>query len=267
MEKPGAIARAGLVPVVSRRGLFACEKASRICPLRLGRSSRIMWGVRVVPGAIACSCPVWGRGKGYSMSYVTMGRAREVRGLSMAERAILYRLADMSNDDGMCFPSVGSLAHEFECSLRHVRGVIAGLEARGIVRRVVRINPKTGLQRSNEIWVCPVADRVPDEGGTMVPGRNDSSPSEAEPGFRPGRNNGSSLGRNNGSAIIFTETSIETGEAGSAPVSVDPSSLTRFQRSEVLAGRSVLVAGSMIRPDAPEGLALALALRSAFAEN
>lgn len=58
-----------------------------------------------------------------------------------------------------------------------------------------------------------------------------------------------------------------TGGKAAAASPVDPSSLTRFQRSQVLAGQSVLVAGSVIRPDAPEGLALALALRAAFAEN
>ena len=101
----------------------------------------------------------------------------------------------------------------------------------------------------------------------MVPGRNNGSPSKAEPGFRPGRNNNSPLKQNNNSTIIFTKTSIKTKKTVSAPVSVDPSSLTRFQRSELLAGRSVMIGGRVVKADAPEGLALALALRAAFAEN
>lgn len=102
------------------------------------------------------------------MSFRIVSAAWAVKGLSPAAKLVLVRLADMANDEGVCWPSYASIARDCEIDRRSVRRIVASLEAAGIVRREARHNPR-GLQATNWLTVCPPDDRKPaEEGGTGV---------------------------------------------------------------------------------------------------
>jgi hypothetical protein len=64
--------------------------------------------------------------------------ALKVRGLSLAEKAILFVLADAHNGKtGKCFPSLSALSDAADCTVRIARKHLAGIEAKGLFTRTV----------------------------------------------------------------------------------------------------------------------------------
>lgn len=108
------------------------------------------------------------------MSFRITAAAWAVKGLSPAAKLVLIRLADMANDEGVCWPSYASIARDVEIDVRSVRRIVAALEAAGIVTRQARHDGR-GLQTSNWLTVCPPDDRRPAASVTVAETRTGES--------------------------------------------------------------------------------------------
>ena len=80
------------------------------------------------------------------MSHAATNWAIQQRGLKPTTKILLWHLCDRFNPDYGCFPSQVRLAHDCEISRSTLNEHIGQLEARGLLRRVPRIDPVTKRQ-------------------------------------------------------------------------------------------------------------------------
>lgn len=59
-------------------------------------------------------------------------------GMKLSSVAIMARLADFSNDEGVCWPSIETIARQIGAGMSTVRTAIARLEAEGWLTRRAR---------------------------------------------------------------------------------------------------------------------------------
>ena len=83
------------------------------------------------------------------MSTIIMAACWPLQGMSPSQKAVLISLADQANDDGVCWPAVGTIAARTCLSERAVRDALAWLQAAGAVFREYRHNTSTSYT------VCP----------------------------------------------------------------------------------------------------------------
>jgi hypothetical protein len=81
------------------------------------------------------------------MSHDATNWAIKRRGLKPTTKIVLWHLCDRFNPDYGCFPSQARLAHDCEISRATLNRHLDELEARGLVRRIRVIDPKTAQQR------------------------------------------------------------------------------------------------------------------------
>ena len=67
------------------------------------------------------------------MSTIIMSQCWPIEGISPAQKAVLISLADQANDDGYCWPSVGTIAKRTCLSERAVQGAIKWLHSAGLL--------------------------------------------------------------------------------------------------------------------------------------
>lgn len=80
-------------------------------------------------------------------------------GMKLSSVAIMARLADFSNDEGVCWPSIETIARQIGAGMSTVRTAIARLEAEGwLTRKARRQGINTRLEQSARI-----IQRTPDE--------------------------------------------------------------------------------------------------------
>ena len=77
------------------------------------------------------------------MSTIIMSQCWPLQGMSAAQKAVLISLADQANDEGVCWPSVGSIAKRTCLSTRSVQEAIAWLQSAHAVQRAYRANSST----------------------------------------------------------------------------------------------------------------------------
>ncbi len=77
------------------------------------------------------------------MSTIIMSQCWPLQGLSVTQKAVLISLADQANDDGVCWPAVGTIAARCCMSARAVRSAMDHLEAVGLLTRDRRFNSST----------------------------------------------------------------------------------------------------------------------------
>ena len=77
------------------------------------------------------------------MSTIIMSQCWPLQGLSVTQKAVLISLADQVNDDGVCWPAVGTIAARCCMSARAVRTAMDHLEAVGLLTRDRRFNSST----------------------------------------------------------------------------------------------------------------------------
>ena len=77
------------------------------------------------------------------MSTIMMAACWPLQGMSASQKAVLISLADQANDDGVCWPAVGTIAARTCLSERAVRDALAWLQAAGAVFREYRHNTST----------------------------------------------------------------------------------------------------------------------------
>lgn len=77
------------------------------------------------------------------MSTIIMSQCWPLQGLSVTQKAVLISLADQANDDGVCWPAVGTIATRCCMSPRAVRTAMDHLEVVGLLTRAHRFNSST----------------------------------------------------------------------------------------------------------------------------
>ena len=77
------------------------------------------------------------------MSTIIMSQCWPLQGLSVTQKAVLISLADQANDDGVCWPAVGTIAARCCMSARAVRTAMDHLDAVGLLTRDRRFNSST----------------------------------------------------------------------------------------------------------------------------
>ena len=77
------------------------------------------------------------------MSTIIMSQCWPLGGMTAAQKAVLISLADQSNDDGVCWPSVGTISKRTCLSERAVQEALQWLQATGAVFREYKVNSST----------------------------------------------------------------------------------------------------------------------------
>jgi hypothetical protein len=109
------------------------------------------------------------------MSVHLSSRAWRVTGLTPTQKLVLLRLADMANDEGVCWPSYARIGAECEIEVRSVRRIVQRLELLELVKREERFN-KAGLQTSNWLVISLPEEAQPTRTGGSAPRTGGSSP-------------------------------------------------------------------------------------------
>lgn len=116
------------------------------------------------------------------MSTIIMSQCWPLQGLSVTQKAVLISLADQANDDGVCWPAVGTIAARCCMSARAVRSAMDHLEAVGLLARDRRFNssnvysvtpakfnaaaaPSKGTRKTAKNGTAPGAGAAPHAGG------------------------------------------------------------------------------------------------------
>jgi len=133
------------------------------------------------------------------MSTIIMSQCWPLQGLSVTQKAVLISLADQANDDGVCWPAVGTIAARCCMSPRAVRTAMDHLEVVGLLTRDRRFNsstvynvtpanfdkaaaPSKGSRKAGKSGAAPGAGAAPHTGG--APGAGGDAP--AAGGDAPG---------------------------------------------------------------------------------
>lgn len=155
------------------------------------------------------------------MSVHVSSRAWKTQGLSFAEKLVLLKLADMANDEGVCWPSNATIGRECGLDARSVRRITARLEARGLLTRKAQYR-KGGLQGTNWLVVLPPDDRkAAGEDSTVLPAGEDSP-------VLPGGTARSSLG----GTARSSKPSIETSKKRARVENVRPAGRSASHRND-----------------------------------
>lgn len=77
------------------------------------------------------------------MSTIIMSQCWPLQGMSSAQKGVLISLADQANDDGVCWPSVGTISKRTCLSERAVQEALQWLQATGAVFREYKANSST----------------------------------------------------------------------------------------------------------------------------
>ncbi|WP_445979043.1 helix-turn-helix domain-containing protein [Stenotrophomonas muris] len=121
------------------------------------------------------------------MSTIIMSQCWPLQGLSVTQKAVLISLADQANDDGVCWPAVGTIAARCCMSARAVRTAMDHLEAVGLLTRDRRFNsstvykvtpanfdkaaaPSKAGRKSGKAGAAPGAGAAPHAGGAPAAG-------------------------------------------------------------------------------------------------
>ncbi|MBN5091709.1 helix-turn-helix domain-containing protein [Stenotrophomonas maltophilia] len=106
------------------------------------------------------------------MSTIIMSQCWPLQGLSVTQKAVLISLADQANDDGVCWPAVGTIAARCCMSARAVRSAMDHLEAVGLLARDRRFNSSTVYSVTPAKFNAAAAPSK----GTRKTGKNGTAP-------------------------------------------------------------------------------------------
>ncbi|TIL17737.1 helix-turn-helix domain-containing protein [Stenotrophomonas maltophilia] len=137
------------------------------------------------------------------MSTIIMSQCWPLQGLSVTQKAVLISLADQANDDGVCWPAVGTIAARCCMSARAVRTAMDHLEAVGLLTRDRRFNsstvykvtpanfdkaaaPSKAGRKSGKAGTAAGAGAAPSAGGAPAAGGDAPHAGGGAPGAGPG---------------------------------------------------------------------------------
>ena len=121
-------------------------------------------------------------------------------GMKLSSVAIMARLADFSNDEGVCWPSIETSARQIGAGMSTVRTAIARLEAEGWLTRKAR---RQGNRNASNVYQLNVAklqaaafsqlsdsDPSKSDASKSDPSKFDASKSGKKAGFHPSESGG-----------------------------------------------------------------------------
>jgi len=165
---------------------------------------------------------------------------------------VLMALADCADAvSGECFPSLDHIAHAARASRRTVLSALSALQSEGWITIAERLRPNgsrtSNLYRINteKLGLSPLQTR----------GAKTAPPRGAKTAPPPVQN----LHGAGGAKTAPPEQTIYN--KGPAALNLDCEKVTPFQRSELLAGRSVLIGGTMVQAGSDIAKAACAALR------
>ncbi|HCL6056365.1 conserved phage C-terminal domain-containing protein [Citrobacter amalonaticus] len=139
-------------------------------------------------------------------------------GMKLSSVAIMARLADFSNDEGVCWPSIETIARQLGAGVSTVRTAIAKLEADGWLSRKAR---RQGNRNASNVYQLNVAKLQT----VAFAHLSDSDPSKSDPSkFEPsksGRNGGFHPSESGGDPSV-NSTTDPSGKKPSCPVASQP---------------------------------------------
>lgn len=127
------------------------------------------------------------------MSTIIMSQCWPLQGMTAAQKAVLISLADQANDDGVCWPSVGTIAKRTCLSSRAVQEAVAWLHEARILQREFRAHSSTYYTVVPASYMPEAASpsrrrrKHPAAGVNEAQGVNEAHPlQEAQEGGEPG---------------------------------------------------------------------------------
>ena len=126
------------------------------------------------------------------MSTIIMSQCWPIDGISPAQKAVLISLADQANDDGYCWPSVGTIAKRTCLSERAVQGAIKWLHSAGLLSSDERRGTSSVYRITPAAYAPPqemrTADAAPRGAGNAPPHQQMLHPTPADAAPKPSMN-------------------------------------------------------------------------------
>lgn len=126
------------------------------------------------------------------MSTILMSACWPLQGMSPAQKAVLISLADQANDDGYCWPSVGTIASRTCLSERAVQGAIKWLHSAGLLSSDERKGTSSVYRVTPAAYAPPQmlrpADAAPRGAGNAPPPPQELHPTPADAAPKPSMN-------------------------------------------------------------------------------
>ncbi|EBU3703579.1 GntR family transcriptional regulator [Salmonella enterica] len=150
-------------------------------------------------------------------------------GMKLSSVAIMARLADFSNDEGVCWPSIETISRQLGAGVSTVRTAIAKLEADGWLSRKAR---RQGNRNASNVYQLNVAKLQaaafahlsdPDQ-SKSDPSESDASksdPSKSDPS-KSGKNGGFDPSESGGDPSVKSKQDPQVTSKPSCPVAAQP---------------------------------------------
>lgn len=126
------------------------------------------------------------------MSTILMSQCWPLAGMSPSQKAVLISLADQANDDGYCWPSVGTIAKRTCLSERAVQGAIKWLHSAGLLSSDERRGTSSVYRITPAAYAPPQemrpADAAPRGAGNAPPPPQMLHPTPADAAPKPSMN-------------------------------------------------------------------------------
>lgn len=145
-------------------------------------------------------------------------------GMKLSSVAIMARLADFSNDEGVCWPSIETIARQLGAGVSTVRTAIAKLEAEGWLSRTAR---RQGNRNASNVYQLNVAKlqgaafaHLSDSDASKSDvSKSDSSKFDAS---KSGKNNGFHPPESGGDPSVNSKQDPQVNKKTSCPVAAQP---------------------------------------------
>ncbi len=144
-------------------------------------------------------------------------------GMKLSSVAIMARLADFSNDEGVCWPSIETIARQLGAGVSTVRTAIAKLEADGWLSRKARRQGNRNASNVYQLNVAKLQAAVFSHLTDSDPSKSDASksdPSKFE-ASKSGKNNGFDPSESGGDPSVKSTTD-PSDKKPSCPVAAQP---------------------------------------------
>lgn len=145
-------------------------------------------------------------------------------GMKLSSVAIMARLADFSNDEGVCWPSIETISRQLGAGVSTVRTAIAKLEADGWLSRKAR---RQGNRNASNVYQLNVAKlQAAAFAHLSDPDQSKSDPSKSDPSksdpSKSGKNGGFDPSESGGDPSVKSKQDPQVISKPSCPVASQP---------------------------------------------
>ncbi|ECL6970549.1 GntR family transcriptional regulator [Salmonella enterica] len=145
-------------------------------------------------------------------------------GMKLSSVAIMARLADFSNDEGVCWPSIETISRQLGAGVSTVRTAIAKLEADGWLSRKAR---RQGNRNASNVYQLNVAKlQAAAFAHLSDPDPSESDPSESDASksdpSKSGKNGGFDPSESGGDPSVKSKQDPQVTSKPSCPVAAQP---------------------------------------------